>query len=89
MDLETQKKAIKGLIDLWQDIYFVQAKPLFARRLRLYVEASLEEPGSSIHKIIEKALGQAEFYIKYSKYPKGKRRKLLGQRPKNAFTKCA
>jgi len=79
MDLETQKKAIKGLIDLWQDIYFVQAKPLFVRRLRPYIEASLEEPGSPIHKILEKERGQAEFYIKYSKYPKGKRRKLLSQ----------
>ena len=73
------QRVIDGLLDLWEDIYFVQGKRSEASQLRSSVQAALAEPGSFIHKLIEEAPGQAQFYLNYTRSPISVRRKIIEQ----------
>lgn len=79
MEVSTQERAIKGLVDLWEDICFVQGKGFIARQLKLHIQKALKEPGSAIHRLFEATPGKAEWYISYGKKPKGLRRRIIGQ----------
>jgi len=59
MDASTQQKAIKGAIDLWEDICFVQGKGFMARQLKPHIQIALEEPGSAIHRLSEVTVRKA------------------------------
>jgi len=94
MEISTQQRAIKGLIDLWEDICFVQGKGLMARQLKPHIQIALEEPGSAIHRLFEAMPDREEWYIRYDNYSSpgfrgkvrkitrisvGQRRKIIGQ----------
>jgi hypothetical protein len=94
MEISTQQRAINGLIDLWEDICFVQGKGFMARQLKPHIQIALEEPGSAIHRLIEAMPDREEWYIRYANYSGpgfrgklkritgisiGQRRKIIGQ----------
>lgn len=79
MDSDTQQRAIKGLITLWEDICFVQGKGLLVRQLKPHIEAALAEPGSLIHRLIEAMPDHAKWYVNWSHQPTETRRKLISK----------
>ena len=70
MNINTQEKAIKGLITLWEDIYFVQGKDKVAARLKPGIQNALKEIGPLFFSL-------AEGFAKYNDYPVETRRDLL------------
>lgn len=70
MDTNTQERAIKGLIALWEDIYFVQGKERIASRLKPDIKNALKEIGPLFFSL-------AEGFAKYNDYPLETRRDLL------------
>ena len=67
MDASTQERAIKGLIALWEDIYFVQGKDNVAARLKPGIQDALKEVGPLFFSL-------AEGFAKYNDYPLESRR---------------
>ena len=79
MDESTQKRAINSLIDLWEDANFVLGKGFQARKLKPYLQATLSEPGSIIHRLIEAAPDLTQWYISNANQPVELRRKAIAQ----------
>ena len=94
MEIGIQQRAINGLIDLWEDICFVQGKGFRARQLKPHIQIALEEPGSAIHRLIGAMPDREEWYTRYANYSSpgfrgkigkiagisiGQRRKMIGQ----------
>ena len=62
MDTITQERAIKGLIALWEDIYFVQGKDNVASRLKPGIQDALKEVGPLFFSL-------ADGFAEYNNYP--------------------
>ncbi|MFC2040428.1 hypothetical protein ACFLTW_04575 [Chloroflexota bacterium] len=82
MEISAQQRAINGLIDLWEDICFIQGKGHKARQLKPYIQTALIEPGSVVHRLIEYLPDREEWYTHYDNYSRpglrGKVGKIVG-----------
>ena len=87
---EDTTKSIRGFIQLWIDLCFIQGNEGAANELKPHVEASLAEPGSPLHEVIQflpSSYRQVYFGMRrqYPHVRHTKLRALLNQEPVRVF----
>jgi len=87
---EETTHVIRGFIQLWIDICFIQGNEDQANELKPYIVASLAEPGSPLHELTQSLpFSDRQFYVsmlrQYPHVRHTKLRALLNQKPVRDF----
>jgi hypothetical protein len=79
MDIETQQRAISGIITSFEDVSSLRGQEDVAQRVRPYLQGSFKEPGSFLHRLLEANPGVANQWMRYESVPSSMRRQIISQ----------
>jgi hypothetical protein len=79
MDIQTQQRAISGIISSFEDVSFLRGQEDVCQRVRPYLQGSFKEPGSYLHRLLEANPGVTNQWMRYESVPSSIRRQILSQ----------
>jgi len=79
MDIETQQRAINGIITSFEDVSSLRGQEDLAQKIKPYLQGSFKEPGSFLHRLLEANPDGANQWMRYASVPSSIRRQIISQ----------